>query len=163
MLVVDDEILAVEGIKAALDWSELGISEVLVAPNARRARNVFSEREIDILLCDIEMPEESGLALVEWVGESSPGTQCIILTCHADFAYAREAMRLGTLDYLLKPVPAAELGVVIARAVQRLDARGNERLPERREDTSVCAKAASGSPSAERRVELPDMGLWLTW
>ena len=51
---------------------------------------------VDILLCDIEMPGENGLGLLRWVREQEKEIECIFLTCHAKFAYAQEAIILGS-------------------------------------------------------------------
>ncbi|MGO4546245.1 response regulator [Paenibacillus sp. 2TAB23] len=120
LLLVDDEIHAVEGINAAVDWEKLGISEVLTAYDIHQAKEIYNANSpIDIMLCDIEMPMGSGLELLAWVKEHSPNTESIFLTCHADFHYAKQAVQLGSFDYLLKPVPIPELESVIAKAINK--------------------------------------------
>ncbi|TCM97777.1 two-component system response regulator YesN [Paenibacillus sp. BK033] len=120
LLIVDDEIHSVEGIKAAARWDKLGISKVLTAYDIRQAKERFeADSPIDIMLCDIEMPLGSGLELLAWVRENYPDTESIFLTCHADFQYAKQAIQLGSFDYLLKPIPIPELENVIAKAVAK--------------------------------------------
>ncbi|MFF2910741.1 response regulator [Paenibacillus sp. NPDC057934] len=120
LLLVDDEVHAVEGIKAAVNWAKLGISEVLTAYDIHQAREIYNRNSpIDIMLCDIEMPMGSGLELLGWVKEHSPDTESIFLTCHADFHYAKQAIQLGSFDYLLKPMPIPELESVIAKAIDK--------------------------------------------
>lgn len=124
LLIVDDEPLAIRSVLNAIDWEKAGVSKVYTANNAKQAKTVFAEQPIDIMLCDIEMPQESGLELLAWVRERSPGTQSIFLTCHADFGYAKKAIQLGSLDYLLKPIPPDELEAVIRKAVEQAAAEG---------------------------------------
>jgi two-component system response regulator YesN len=131
ILIVDDEIFAVEGIKSAIHWDKLGITEVHTAFNIRQAKEVFEKNKVDIMLCDIEMPQGNGLELLAWVREKYPETECIFLTCHADFGYAKEAIKLGSLDYILKPVPYDELETVILKAVKKIQA-ANRLLEESR-------------------------------
>ena len=119
LLLVDDEIHAVEGIKKAVDWARLGISEVMSAHDIHRAKEMFCTGPVDIMLCDIEMPMGSGLELLAWVKEHSSDTESIFLTCHADFHYAKQAIQLGSFDYLLKPVPIPELESIIAKAIAK--------------------------------------------
>jgi len=120
LLLVDDEVLAVEGMKAAVDWDKMGISEVFTAYDIRQAKEIFEANSpIDLMLCDIEMPLGSGLDLLAWVREHYPDTESIFLTCHADFHYAKQALQLGSFDYLLKPIPIPELEAVIARAIDK--------------------------------------------
>ncbi|GAA3404529.1 response regulator [Paenibacillus hodogayensis] len=120
LLIVDDEVHIARGIRASLDWDLLGIGEVLEAQSANQARQIFGTRTVDILLCDIEMPQENGLELLSWVGRAHPHTVSILLTCHADFHYAKQAVKLGSLDYLLKPAEDGELKQAMVKAVAHL-------------------------------------------
>lgn len=125
LLIVDDEVHAIEGIKSDLDLNKLDISQLFTAYNAKQAKEIFDRENIDILLCDIEMPQGSGLELLKWVRDRRLNTVTIFLTNHADFKYAKEALRLGSLDYLLKPVLKADLENAIRNAQHVID-RNNE-------------------------------------
>jgi len=118
LLIVDDEIHAVRGVKACIEWEQHGISEVHSAYNIRQAKEILESSSVNIMLCDIEMPQGSGLELLAFVKEQYPSVVCILLTCHADFQYAKQAVQLGVLDYLLKPARTTELESVIARAIE---------------------------------------------
>ncbi|WP_223066875.1 helix-turn-helix domain-containing protein [Paenibacillus caui] len=120
MLIVDDEKFAVEGIRLCNDWGALGINQVHTASCADEARDIMLGRRIDILICDIEMPDEDGLSLVRWVKDCSPHTESLFLTCHSEFAYAKQAINLGTSDYLLKPVDGAELAQAVTRMLRAI-------------------------------------------
>ncbi|MEK5057666.1 hypothetical protein BK126_05210 [Paenibacillus sp. FSL H7-0326] len=121
MLLVDDEIHAIEGVKADLDLSKLNVSGLFTAFNIIEAKEIFDKETIDIMVCDIEMPSGSGLELLTWVREHHPNTATIFLTSHADFKYAKEALQLGSLDYLLKPVLADDLEKALRRAQSVID------------------------------------------
>ncbi|MFB5678859.1 response regulator [Paenibacillus terreus] len=121
LLLVDDEVHAVEGVRADLDLEKLGISHLFVAHNAKQAKDFFLRERIDIMLCDIEMPQGSGLDLLTWVREHQLRTVAIFLTSHADFKYAKEAIRLGSLDYLLKPVLRDHLKEALQKAQRQID------------------------------------------
>lgn len=71
------------------------------------------------MFCDIEMPQGSGLDLLAWVREYYPSTESVFLTCHADFHFAKQAIQLGSFDYLLKPVPIPELESVIVKVIAK--------------------------------------------
>ncbi|MBM7568646.1 helix-turn-helix domain-containing protein [Paenibacillus sacheonensis] len=123
MLIVDDEKYAAEGILHCHDWSALGIESVRTAGSAGEARAVLLERRVDILVCDIEMPDEDGLSLVRWAKEYSPHTEAVFLTCHSEFAYAKEAFQLKSFDYLLKPVDSDELAGVVKQMLDAIRSR----------------------------------------
>ncbi|MFC6452521.1 helix-turn-helix domain-containing protein [Paenibacillus vulneris] len=119
LLIVDDEIHAVEGILSGVHWQRLGITAVLTAYTVKQAKEVFEREQVDIMLCDIEMPQATGLELAEWVRERYPRTATIFLTCHADFKYAKQALQMGSLDYILKPIPFLELEKTIQKAIEK--------------------------------------------
>ncbi|WP_308638375.1 response regulator transcription factor [Paenibacillus silvisoli] len=123
MLIVDDEKFAVEGIMNGNDWEALGLEAVHGANSADEARDIMRERPIDILICDIEMPDEDGLSLAKWVRENYPQTEFLFLTCHSEFAYAKQAIHLGSFDYLLKPADSEELAQVVSRMMASIRER----------------------------------------
>ena len=119
LLIVDDEWYAVKGISEGIDWRETEIDEVLEAFSAQEALRILEERRVDVLLCDIEMPEMNGLELSHRWAERSPGTKIIFLTGHASFPYANEAVRLKAFDYILKPVEHSALVQAVNRAARQ--------------------------------------------
>ncbi|TYP76497.1 response regulator [Paenibacillus methanolicus] len=128
ILIVDDEIHAVRGLEADVNWDKLAVSSVHKAYNARQAQEVLNSHSIDIVICDIEMPEVSGLQLMTWVKAHYPAVESIFLTCHSEFHYAKEAIHLGSLEYLLKPAPVDELERAIGKAAESV--RRNRRQRE---------------------------------
>ncbi len=120
LLIVDDEAFIANGIKSSVDWQKLGIVSVSIANNLRQAKEEFHNQPFDMMICDIEMPQGSGLELYEWVREQYPQTECIFLTCHADFQYAKKALQLGSFEYLLKPVPHDELKLVMTKLIEKI-------------------------------------------
>lgn len=117
LLIVDDEIYAVEGLKTGVAWSSLGFTGVYEAYNVKDAQEIIRQVPIDIVICDIEMPEGNGFELLEWIRGHDPDIASLFLTCHADFQYAQRAIQLGTQDYLLKPVNFSELKEVVQRLI----------------------------------------------
>lgn len=87
----------------------------------KEAQEILEQNgQIAIMVCDIEMPNGSGLDLLKWVNGNYPHIVNIFLTCHADFRYAQEAVSLGSFEYLLKPVPFDELTKVIDKACEKV-------------------------------------------
>lgn len=131
ILLVDDEEFALRGIEQGVNWDEVGITRIYKTHNIKTAVRMLEDYEIDIVLTDIEMPEGSGMELIRWVKENRPQCVSAFYTCHADFAYAQEAIRLGAIDYLLKPVPYDELEKLLRRAVMIIrEQRKGNRLAE---------------------------------
>lgn len=130
VLIVDDEAYSVETLKAEIKWQKYPIDQVLCAYNAEEAREVIIRDQINLLICDIEMPGESGLELIEWVREGTRldgyNMECIILTCHPEYHFMRKAMQIGCSDYLLKPVDYNEIDGVIEKAIRKIDENRTE-------------------------------------
>ena len=80
LLLVDDEVTMIQIMEKAIDWKKKGIQKVFVAYNADEARDILASSAIDIMICDIEMPGESGLELIQWMQDAYPEIICIILT-----------------------------------------------------------------------------------
>ncbi|MDG0809855.1 response regulator [Cohnella rhizosphaerae] len=121
VLIVDDEIHAVRGLQAGVMWERLGIGFVHTAHSMKQAQEVFREQPVHLMVCDIEMPQGSGLELVAWVKERYPETETIFLTCHSDFSFAKQAIQMNSFDYMLKPVDYAELETVIGKALGKVE------------------------------------------
>ena len=109
LLAVDDERYILNSIKNNINKEIVGITEILFATSAQQAKKILQNNAVDIILCDIEMPQENGLSLLLWVNEYYPDILSIVLTCHDNFEYIRSAIRLNVVDYLLKPVSMQEL------------------------------------------------------
>ena len=120
ILIVDDQPDVVKGIVAGVDWDQVLVSNVFTANSMAEAQAVFARQRVEIVVSDIEMPLGSGLELVAWVREHHPATECIFLTSHEDFAYARAALQLGSLDYLLQPIKYDELERAIIGAISKV-------------------------------------------
>ncbi len=123
LLIVDDEPWAVQGILDGISWEQLNFSKVLTAGSYREAVGIFENTYIDILVSDIEMPGESGLKLIEYANTHSPNTECIILTCHDEFDYARTAVHLNCMEYVLKPIRYPNLAEILKTAREKVSQR----------------------------------------
>lgn len=121
LLIVDDELHTVEGVKAAVNWESLQILKVFSAYNIRQAKEVFVANTIDIVLCDMEMPQGNGLELLSWMKDAHPKTEFIVLTCHDEFNYLKASMHLGCIDYILKPVKPVELKETVIKAIDTIN------------------------------------------
>ena len=127
VLVIDDQIHVVDGILSEVDWDRLGIETVWKAYSAAEAKGILLLNQVDIMLCDIEMPGENGLSLLKWTLDQGMETECIFLTAHADFVYARTAMQLGSFDYILQPARYEDIENAILRVKQRIKEKRDQK------------------------------------
>lgn len=118
LLLVDDEDLVKRGIKAFVDFDKLGIDQVLEASNGLEALALFEVHPIQLVLMDINMPKLNGLEVAKRMKSHSPQVKIAMLTGYDYFDYAVSALKLGALDYILKPVSKQDVTEVLSRMVQ---------------------------------------------
>ena len=102
VLVADDEPIILSGIKHLIDWNEANAEIIGTASNGMEAYKIIETEHPDIVITDIRMPVMDGLALAGKCSEEFPDVIFIVLTSLAEFGLAKEAIRYGISDYLLK-------------------------------------------------------------
>jgi len=123
ILIVEDELLLRKQIAGALE--RLG-ADVTGADSLERARKLIQDLSFDFVLLDVNLPDGAGTDLLR-EKVFSPSTGVIVMTAHGGVNGAVDAMRLGALEYLVKPFDPAELPLVINRARRT---KQNERIDE---------------------------------
>ncbi|MGZ7442216.1 response regulator [Paenibacillus sp. TH7-28] len=126
MLIVDDESVICQGLHYTIDWEELGVEVVGEAYDGQEALRLVAEQNVDLLLTDIRMDGMDGLELAARLRQDHPEVQVVMISGYEDFGYARQAIRLGVNDYLLKPVDIEELTEVVKKIVQDIRVRQSE-------------------------------------
>lgn len=118
LLLVDDEVFTLEALKLQILALPLSFSSIGTCYDVASAKDYIQEHPVSILVCDIEMPGESGFDLLQWIQENGKTITSILLTCHADFQYAAAGIRYRVFDYLLKPVTSDHLQDTLKRAIK---------------------------------------------
>ncbi len=121
ILVVDDE-------KNLLDFMILLFTEegyeVTPASSLSEARRVLREKNFDLVLCDIMMPEGSGLDLLKEIREADEKASVIMITAYTSTDTAIRAMKLGAYDYVSKPFDVEELKILVEKALEKAELVG---------------------------------------
>lgn len=121
VLLVDDEPMAVEALKIAADWDELGFTICGECGNGEDALEKARELQPDLIVTDIRMPGMDGLELVKKVYEDiKSDTMFIIVSGYDEFDYAKKAMQFGIRHYVLKPVFKDEFSAVLLEILEKL-------------------------------------------
>jgi YesN/AraC family two-component response regulator len=102
VLIVDDETIVRKGLIATVDWEKYGMKVIADAPNGKRGWDEYIKHQPEIVITDIVMPEENGLELAKKIKTDNPKTKILLLSCHKDFEYAQEGLKVGASGYLLK-------------------------------------------------------------
>ncbi|MDQ0196631.1 response regulator transcription factor [Paenibacillus wynnii] len=122
MIIVDDEAHWVDNLAMNKPWHTLGIEHVHKAYSATEALQIIDTHPIDIVISDVQMPEMTGLELIERVRVRDKKIKCIILSGHSDFEFAKKAVQHKAVDYLLKPPTDQELFGAVKTAIDQLNA-----------------------------------------
>ena len=120
ILIADDEQHIRNGLKSSLDWKRLKISEVFTAEDGEEALAVCRREKPEIILTDIRMPGIDGLELAKKATESCGAKKVLIMSGYSEFSYAQTALRIGAVDYLLKPIRLDELECTLVRIVNSI-------------------------------------------
>ena len=120
VLIVDDDIATVDVIKNTVNWKNLGVAEVFTAYNITNAKRILTENAIDIIISDIEMPQGSGLDLLEWFRREEMSGEFLLLTCHENFDYATYAIKYRASEYLLKPFDVNVMEAALRKMIQKI-------------------------------------------
>lgn len=129
LLVVDDEIWIRERISKEIPWESVQAEVVGTAEDGQEALEMAEELEPDIIITDIRMPGFDGIELLRELRKKSLDIKVILLSGYNDFSYAKEAIKYGAFDYILKPAEDQELLNVVNRCVMTIEI---EREKERR-------------------------------
>lgn len=145
VLIVDDEKLERNGIKFLLKREEEEF-HILEAVNGKDAVGALASNHVDILLSDVKMPYMNGLELSGYVKEHYPDIEIVIFSGYNEFSYAREALRYGVVDYVLKPVDPEEFHSTMARVTENIrEHRAEKEKQDRQEDYLKNISFRSGS------------------
>ncbi|HEV2351969.1 MAG TPA: sigma-54 dependent transcriptional regulator [Terriglobia bacterium] len=148
ILVVDDDATARYGMRRALEETY----KVVEAESAATARLVLATENPQLLLLDIEMPEESGLSFLHELKAKENSPTVIMITAYGSEKVAVEAMKAGAYDYLPKPFEVDELRMVVAKALDHLDLAEENQWLKRRLVTEGQFGAMIGSSPAMRQL-----------
>ena len=141
LLIVDDEKYIRDSLCGGYDWPLLGFDEVFAAKDANEALNILDNNEITVVITDIRMPKLSGMDLIEQISMRRKDIKIIIISGYSEFEYARQALKYGVSDYLLKPARIETIAEAVRKAVKSLDRPKPVNVSENEEDyTSVLKK-----------------------
>ena len=122
VFLVEDEAIIRRGIRDNIDWASHGFEFAGEAGDGEYAYPLILKAQPDILVTDLKMPFMDGLELSRLVKKTLPRTRIIVLSGYNEFEYAKEAIKIGISDYLLKPVSSA--GLIDARSGKNGKNRG---------------------------------------
>ncbi|WP_233448947.1 response regulator [Paenilisteria weihenstephanensis] len=122
MLLVDDEPLIVQGLRAVIQEFDEDIEIIGTAKNGMEALTHFANEPCDLVITDIKMPKMDGLQLIEAWKKEQPETKFIVLSGFQEFEYVKRGLAIGIENYLLKPLNETELIETITQIKEKVEA-----------------------------------------
>ena len=122
LLICDDDISTIDVLQSQIDCQELGISRILRAYNGEVAMDIIAKELPELILCDIEMPKNTGLEVLRFIYNEELPCELSFITSFESFEFAREAIKYGASRYLTKPLDFDEVQETLSdmiRSVRR--------------------------------------------
>lgn len=134
IVVVEDELLVKKGLIVTTDWERFDCEVVGDASNGYEGIEVIRKLHPDIVITDIRMPGLDGVQMIEALS-GKVDAEYIIISGYSDFEYARQALKLGVKDYLMKPIDDNELEEALKKACNTVRSKKQiSRMQSRMED-----------------------------
>lgn len=147
ILIVDDENNERMGIQRLIFKYQYPL-EVRQAPNGKIALEIMEKEEFDILLTDIKMPFMTGIELIEQVNKRGWSPICIIYSAYGEFEYAQNAIQLGVLQYLLKPIKLEKFEKLFDRVIEICKEKSTQKV--RNEQLKKTLKSIENEKYAQK-------------
>jgi len=122
VVLVEDEAIIRDGLKKLIEEVVSGFQVIAQASNGREALENLGNWLPDLLITDIRMSEMNGIDLIKRVREQYASLPILIISGYGDFEYAKQALRYGVAEYLLKPIDRVELAQFLDKLKKKWEA-----------------------------------------
>lgn len=127
IFLVEDESVVREGLRDNIPWQQFGYQFVGEASDGEMALPLIRQTKPDVLITDIKMPFMDGLSLSHIVGQEFPEMKIIIISGYDDFEYARQAIKEGVEQYLLKPITRRTLQKALTEVKEKIESEQEQK------------------------------------
>lgn len=149
VLLVEDEISTRKLLNIIVNWEEFHMYICGEASNGREALFKIEKDHPDLVVTDIRMPILDGIALAKEIQKRYPDIKVMIITAYDDFSYAQDALRIGVVDFILKPLKRQEVKEALIRVGMQFHTD-----PEGKEDVIKCVQEYLHEHFAESTLSL---------
>ncbi|MGL4736317.1 MAG: response regulator, partial [Cellulosilyticaceae bacterium] len=146
--LIDDEAVVREGMKDLINWEKIGLELIGTAEDGEEGLRLVQTMLPDIILLDINMPKLNGLDLAHIIRKNYDQIKIILISGYDAFDYARQALRMGVEDYILKPVTKSEMTALLQKVVGKLD----QEKELTKKESVVLNKIAQSIPLMQQKL-----------
>jgi two-component system response regulator YesN len=128
-IVIDDEPWVIKTLVDSVKWSDYQFEVIGTATDSRAGLDLVRRLKPNIVFIDIRMPDMNGLECMKQAKAEQLQTSFIVVSGFAEFSYAQKSMQLGAIGYCLKPIDEDEIGILLRKVKEELDARREAEMP----------------------------------
>lgn len=119
VIIVDDEVGIISLIKSLIDYTRFSIEVIGTAGNGEEALKLIREKHPNVVITDIKMSGMNGIELIKQAKNIDSEISFLIISGYQEFEYAQQAVKLGAVDYLIKPINGADLNYNLSEIYER--------------------------------------------
>ncbi|WP_416151713.1 response regulator [Salipaludibacillus sp. HK11] len=127
VVLVDDDKVVTQYMEKYIPWEKCGFKVVATYQNSMRAYHYLTENDYDVLITDIGMPHMNGIELISKINKEQENKINVILSCHDDFHFAQQAIKLDTFDFILKESMDEEQIVKLLKRLKKILDEANQK------------------------------------
>ena len=165
VMIADDEPIFRTGLRSIVGWRDYGCEIVGEASNGLEALSLIREKKPDIVFLDIKMPSMDGIEVLKRFRQEPDSPCFIVLSCFNEYDYVREAMKLGAMDYLFKPLmEGPDIEKVLQEACEKLGgsqiSAEDRKREEQLREALTCVLSGEGDGAEQLFSLRPDFALF---
>lgn len=128
VIIADDDYNARAGLLDMIAWEELGANVVAAVEDGEQVVQLLRQySNVDLIILDICMPYMDGLSVAKYIRENEYETEIVLLSAHAEFDYAREALKYNIMEYIIKPINRTKLNQ-LSHAIKSVSEEKKEKI-----------------------------------
>ena len=143
--IVEDEYPIQMGLKKLIQQLSPEYLVVGVASNTQEGLALVKDHHPDLVFCDIKLGKQNGLEMIQTLVDSGINTKYVILSGYSEFTYAQQAIKLGVIDYLVKPTNVKQISQLLKTFSQQFESGSNDSSSEPNQDASSYSQIVSYS------------------
>ncbi len=116
LIIADDEQLVRKGLVLTTDWNRYGCEVVGEASNGLEGYELIKKTKPSLVITDVRMPGLDGIRMIEQLKRDGIKSEFIVISGYSEFEYAKQALKLGVTDFLVKPIEDTELSEALTKA-----------------------------------------------
>ncbi|XEC93585.1 response regulator [Paenibacillus tarimensis] len=157
VILADDEPIIIKGLRKLIDWNRFGMDIVGHAYDGEELMTLIGQLHPDIVISDISMPHRTGIDMIKEIHRLGLPVKVIFISAYQEFAYARDAVAYGAVDYLVKPVVKQQLESVLDKTISLITEQHEEE--KRKGKLQLLESKHRHDELQERLIQLTDGNL----